>query len=76
MPKIQTRINLTDNHLRWLHEMESVGIDRSALIALALDILIPRLDNINTTHKSIISEALNRKAEYNLSQTLIEDLPY
>lgn len=51
--KVQIRLYLSQDKISWLNEMESLGCDRSALIELSLNLLIPRTESINTTNERI-----------------------
>jgi len=63
--KILTRISLTPEHHKWLIGMELTGVDRNSLIAMALNILIPRTGNIKSTDCLIRSVACNQRMAEN-----------
>lgn len=57
--KMQIRLYLSQDKISWLNEMESLGCDRSALIELSLNLLIPRTESINTSIDRIKETLLN-----------------
>lgn len=66
MSKIQTRIQLEKRHLDWLKKLELRGVDKGSVVALALDLLIPKLKNIATSDEVIISTLVKKTVEEKL----------
>lgn len=54
----QIRLSISREHYDWLVMMEHHGVDRSALINLALTVFIPRTENMNLEPKKIIEVAI------------------
>ena len=57
---VQVRLQISQDHLNWLNHMESKGVDKTSVINIALDILRPRFENLDTTEE-LISETVRKK---------------
>jgi len=71
VPKITAMRNQfypTPENESWLTKMESKGINKSSLLNLAIDMLKPRLNNINTSESAIVETLLKKTDE--------EQIPY
>jgi hypothetical protein len=62
----QVRINIEQSNMNWLLQMERRGVSRTALVNLAIDILKPRLNNIQTTETAIAETLIRKTVEENL----------
>ncbi|MCZ2131112.1 MAG: hypothetical protein LC109_12720 [Bacteroidia bacterium] len=57
----QQKINLTNENYRFLKRMAEKGVGKSALVNLALSILMPRLTPTEATEESIIKAIFEKK---------------
>jgi len=57
---IQVRHRISQYNLDRLNEMESLGVDKSSVINLALGLLFPRMESIGTTNKRIAETILHK----------------
>lgn len=62
----QLRVNIADSHLLWIEQMEKSGVSRASLINLALDVLRPKLDNIQTSDTAIVETLIMKTVAENL----------
>ena len=65
MPEIhQIRLSLDKSNIEWLSQMESIGVSKSSVVNLAINMLRPRLTNIGTTDELIKQTIAESPLEY------------
>lgn len=57
----RTHVYLTKDNERFVKRMEAKGVGKSALVNLALSMLMPRLTSIVTTEESIVNAILDKR---------------
>lgn len=55
------RVKISDENIKFLKRMKEKGVSKSALVNLALSMLMPRLTSIGTTEESIIKAIFEKK---------------